>query len=206
MRKHSAVFVVAFLAGACGGNVVAQETGVTGGAGGGSSTASGTSTSTASGAGASSTGSGSSTSTGSSTTGTGSGAATYTAYGLVTNLPRYVIFKKEPGADRCVQIMVAMSGGPGLGIQTTMGWTVDQAVVTAHASDCALDANGYPIVTMMSTAATSGTGTLVQTPTGFQPCQVSVHAVLTFPTGSPWTPPTDALDVDNLPILGVPGC
>jgi hypothetical protein len=187
MSKHLAVVVVALAAGGCGGNVVAEQAG---GAGGGSSSAP---TSSAG-------------STSSGTTGTGGGAATYTAYGLVTNLPRYVVFKREPDVNRCVALMVAMSGGPGIGIQTSMGWTVDQALVTAHASDCALDASGYPIVTMMSTAATSGSGTLFQTPVGFQPCHVSAHAVLTFPTGTPWAPPTDALDVENLPILGASGC
>jgi hypothetical protein len=198
MSKRLAILVVVVVAGGCGGSVIEQQTGATSGAGGGSSSAT-TSTST-SGASTSST-----STTTSSSTGTGGGAAIYSAYGLATNLPRYVIFKREPDTNRCVELMVSMSNGPGIGIQTTMGWTVDQAMVTAHASDCALDPGGYPIVTMMSTAATSGTGTLLQTPAGFQPCHVSVHAVLTFPTGTPWAPPTDALDDDNLPILG-PGC
>jgi hypothetical protein len=54
----------------------------------------------------------------------------------------------------------------------------------------------------MSTPAQSGTGTLDQQPAGFQPCTANLHATLTFPTGSPWAPPVDMLDVDNLAIQG----
>jgi hypothetical protein len=142
----------------------------------------------------------------STTTSSTGGTAGYSAYDLVTNLPRYVVFKVEPAADRCIQLMVSASGGPGIGIQTPTGWTVDQALVSAHASDCALDASGYPIVPMMSSPAQMGSGTLTHQPTGFQPCTVSVHATLTFAPGLAGVPTTDALDVDNLAIQGPVPC
>jgi len=190
------------LACACSSTVVKQS-GSTG-AGGANTTSASATTGTSGAATGSSTGTGSVTSTNSSSA-TG-GSATYSAFALATNLPRYVVFKSEPAANRCVELMVSASGGPGIGIQTPMGWTVDQALVTAHASDCALDASGYPIITMMSTSANGAMGTLDHQPTGFAPCHVTVHATVTFPTGSPWAPPTDSLDVDNLLIQATPGC
>jgi hypothetical protein len=169
------------LACSCGGTVVSSASGGGGGASSATSTSFGN------------------------TGGSSSSGAVYSAFNLVTNLPRYVVFKREPALDRCVQLMVSMTAGPGIGIQTTMGWSVDQALITPHASDCALDASGYPIVTMMSVTASGATGTLVQQPAGFQPCTVSVHASLMFPSGS-WAPPSDALDVDGLKIQGPGGC
>ena len=202
MRSPPASLLAAVLQLTACSRSIQLSSGSAGGAGSGSTAATPTLSGTTAGVTSSATTNGATTTGSTTSTSSSAGGAIYTAFNLATNLPRYVIFKAEPAANRCVELMVSMSGGPGIGIKTVNGWTVDQALVTAHASDCALDANGYPIVTMMSTTAQSGSGTLDQQPAGFQPCLASVHATLTFPAGSPWAPPVDMLDADNLAVQG----
>jgi hypothetical protein len=127
----------------------------------------------------------------------------YTAFALATNLPRYVVFKAEPAQDRCVMLIVAMSGGSSFGLDVTMGWAVEQAVISNHASDCALGPNGYPPQIPGAVQTSGGMGGLKQDSTNF-PCLLSIHATLTFPPGPAWVPSIDQLDVDALGVQG--GC
>jgi hypothetical protein len=127
-----------------------------------------------------------------------SGGVEYSAHGLYTDVPRYVIFKKDNDQNRCTRLIVSMTGSPSIyGIQTTMGWSVDEAEITPSASDCAVGPGGYPVMSAQAVGANGGMGDLKHDSTGL-PCNVSIHATLTFPPGAPWVPSLDQLDADNL--------
>jgi hypothetical protein len=130
--------------------------------------------------------------------GVGSGGATggapasdYSVHPLPTNLPRLVIFKREISADRCVRITIAQEAGPGIGIQTDSGWTTELVEITDHASDCALEADGLPVMPLGQVVqAQRGCGTITTA------CSLHVQATLSFPAAYPWVPASDALDAD----------
>jgi hypothetical protein len=125
-----------------------------------------------------------------------------TAANLFTGVPRFMIFKPIPAKDVCFRMWVEASGSPGIGITTTMGWTVTTAEVTAHASDCML-VNGAPPITMTSVQAVSGTGTLDILSAGAA-CSVNIHATLFFKVGLPWVPASEPIDGDKVDVVG--GC
>jgi hypothetical protein len=121
----------------------------------------------------------------------GEPTSVYSAYPLPTNLPRWVVFKREVSADRCVRITVAMEAGPGIGIQTNPGWTTELVEITGHAGDCAIGADGMPVTPLDQVVqAQSGSGTLTIG------CSVNVDATLSFPAADPWVPANDPLDAE----------
>lgn len=130
----------------------------------------------------------------------GSGPGVYSAFNLLTHVPRFVLFKADPARDVCFRIWVEMIG-PGLPIEVTAPWSAGHAEVTKHASDCAVT-NGYPVQPADSASAISGSGTLVVE--GGFPCSVTFHGSLTFDPQESWIPVTEPLDVDALPVDG--GC
>jgi hypothetical protein len=125
----------------------------------------------------------------------------YAAYMMPTDLPRYIIAKTEHAADRCVLVTVAMIDGAFPNIQVTMGWGVQTAFVTPHASDCLPGPQGFPnpFPGGEIAKATDGKGTVKQDSTGL-PCAVSVDVAFAFPASAPWVPATESLQVDGLLI------
>ncbi len=130
-------------------------------------------------------------------------APIYSAFNLFTHVPRFVVFKADWSRNVCLRLVVEGLGGGGIGIQSPSGWGVAMTEITNRASDCVL-VNGYPAPPGdAAVTAVSGSGTL--TMKGTFPCEVSVHATLDFPAGSPaWVLPTESVDVDALPVDG--GC
>lgn len=126
-----------------------------------------------------------------------------TAASLFTGKPRFVIFKADPVRDVCFRLMVEASLGPGIGIETTMGWAVEMAEVTASADHCKL-VNGSPPITMTSVSADKGSGVLNIMSNG-QACSVNIHATLTWAMpGLPWVPPSEPINGDDVEVVG--GC
>jgi hypothetical protein len=126
-----------------------------------------------------------------------------TAASLFTDVPRFVIFKADPVRDVCFRLMVETSIGPGVGIQTTMGWAVESAEVTASADHCKL-VNGAPPITMTSVNADKGSGVLEIMSNGLA-CSVNIHATLYWENpGLPWVPPSEPINSDNVEVAG--GC
>lgn len=130
-------------------------------------------------------------------------SASYAAYNLFTHVPRFVILKSDPARDMCFRLWVEGIGGTGIGVETTEPWMLTHAEVTDHMSDCALDM-GYPVQPAGNSApAVSGTGTL--TITGSFPCEVTIHATISFDTQvGGWVPATEPFDADALSVDG--GC
>jgi len=124
----------------------------------------------------------------------------YAAYMLPTDVPRYVVTKTEHAADRCVIMTVAaIGGGVFPNIQVTMGWGVEDAFVTPHASDCLPGANGFPLPFPGDGAqAIDGKGSVKQDSAGF-PCTVAFDVAFAFEP-APGLPGDDALQSDGLLI------
>ena len=132
--------------------------------------------------------------------------ATYTAFPLATGVARYVIFKADTVRDVCVRIIVEGLDSGMYAISTPPGWWVGKAEITNHASDCEL-VNGTPPApkdTAVQASAASGALSDAKPPPGPFPCQVSIHATLTFPAGPSWVPATESIDADALNVGG--GC
>ena len=127
--------------------------------------------------------------------------AIYSGQTIFTNVPRFAIFKADPGRDVCFRVIVEMlGGGAPLGITTPAGWSISKAEVTDHASDCVGGNNGFPGPPLgAAVQATSGAGKI---DFSGPPCVVAIHANLSFPKGAPFVPASEPLDADSLLING----
>lgn len=131
-------------------------------------------------------------------------AAIYSAENLFTNVPRFAVFKADPARDLCFRLVLEADGGNSpLGIATPPGWTIGKAEVTDHASDCKLVNGGFPPPPLgTAVQATGGVGTIAFSP-NFPPCDLTIHASLSFPKGAPWVPANEPLNVDLLEVSGI---
>lgn len=129
--------------------------------------------------------------------------ATYSAWNLFAHVPRFVVYKTDPARNLCFRLWMEPAGGGGLAIQVTAPWVVTHAEVTDHASDCALDTGRYPVQPVGSAErAISGTGTMnIQ---GSFPCEVTIHATVSFDAQAGWVPVTEPFDADAISVDG--GC
>jgi len=125
----------------------------------------------------------------------------YSAVVLPTSVPRFVIFKADPAKDRCFRMTVEGFGDGQYEVQAPDGWSVGLTEVTNHASDCALEAGGWPVITAQSAPAAAAVGTLDFEASPF-PCTVTLHATLMFDSAAPWAPAQEPMDVDALEVKG----
>ena len=125
----------------------------------------------------------------------------YSATYLPTGAIRYAIFKAEPAEDRCLVIVVGTGSGiPGVDI--TMGWGVENVIITPSAKDCAIGSDWWPPAIGVKTDLIKGS---IKHDNIEWPCAVSVDVVVGFPPGGPsWVPAEDFMKANSVTIAG--GC
>jgi hypothetical protein len=127
----------------------------------------------------------------------------YSAVNLATAIPRFVLMKAAPARDLCFRLTVEPGyGGQTLGIDSSGEWRIARGVVTDHADECTLKYGYPPPAEGHEADAVSGEGTM--TVNGPQPCEVSLHATVSFEPQEAWAPKSEAFDFDALMVEG--GC
>jgi hypothetical protein len=134
----------------------------------------------------------------------------YTAYDLFTNVSRVVVFKADATRDICVRVtLVETNAGSGdkYRIEMPVGWAVERAQITDHASDCSITSGGAPPTPIGSVLEAAGAQGKIQflsdAGAGTDPCGMFIHASLAFDAGGfKGAPTTELLDVDNLKVAG----
>jgi hypothetical protein len=132
----------------------------------------------------------------------------YTAYDLFTNVSRVVVFKADTQRNICVRITLA-EGNSGSGgnfrVEMPLGWAVERAQITDHASDCSITSAGAPPTPAGNVLEAAGAQGKIEFigDAGTDPCSLFIHASLAFdPGGFKGAPTTELLDVDNLKVAG----
>ena len=177
----------AFAISACGGKVILD----TPSASGTSETSAATGTSGASGT-TGGGGTGGATSTG--------GGGVVTAAWLPTNAPRFAIFKADPERSLCFQMVVVGYIGSASGIETPPGWSVERMSVSPAVSDCDVSHSFPGTPESKAVTAKGGTGSILVDEVNF-PCEVTVHAKLTFESAEAWVPSSESIDADQVILL-----
>jgi len=124
----------------------------------------------------------------------------YQAWALFTNAPRYAITKADFIADTCSIVVVSGTGGgvyPNL--QCTMGWSVEMAGITAHASACQAVQGSYPTIPGFVPAA-DGKGIIKQDSINL-PCALNFDFSLFFPPGTT-APSVDTFTAGSVFVSG----
>src|SRR5262249_25951036 len=112
---------------------------------------------------------------------------TYQAHVLPTDAPRLVVFRKD--GETCTSVMAVGFGGPGpYAVNVTPDWQIQSIVITNTPEDCALDANGFPVMPAKDSADASAAQGKLDLGPATLPFVVTADMVLTFPPGKPWVP------------------
>lgn len=133
--------------------------------------------------------------------------AVYTAYDLFTNVTRVVVFKADAQRNLCVRITLAQSNAGSGGkfrIEMPLGWAVERAEITDHASDCSITSAGAPPTPAGNVLEAAGAQGKIEFigDASRDPCSLFLHASLSFDAGFKGAPTVELLDTDNLAVAG----
>ncbi len=131
----------------------------------------------------------------------------YQAFTLITDLPRFVLFKANTARNVCMRVTFAQTGTGPYHVTAPSNYAVEKAEITDHAGDCIITSAGVP-------PTPSGNSVQAQDGDGFvqfldgdaaapRPCGLFLHMRFGFDrTSAPWAPALEALDADNIDVAG----
>ncbi len=129
---------------------------------------------------------------------------------MVTDVPRFVVFKADPARNVCVRLIFNGAGsGTITEYKVSRGqWQLETADITSRAEDCVITSAGYPRTpTGDVLRATSAQGVIELAGDLAAPCALSAKVFLRFdPSGFFWAPDSEPLAPTNVVIGGQSAC